>query len=218
MASVRQSAEEIEPQQPASFWLEYHPYQHNIAAVNITVSGMSVEALRPKPMMMRRGRGDQRSVQLHAAAEAARPDVDEEDQQRRKNRRRQARRRIAYAAGRLVCQHRAPVIERRLLQPGMAVENRSDPVVARQHFARDLRVAGLVGADQADNLQAEQKEESAEGDERESVGERRVRRQAGRSWSSISVQSVAPIAKEWHPGLQRRMRDVKAHCYRTCAW
>ena len=47
----------------------------------------------------------------------------------------------------------------------MAVEHRGDPVVARQHFARDLRVARLVGADQADQLNSGDEEESAEGEE-----------------------------------------------------
>ncbi len=128
--------------------LEYHPYQHNMAAVNITASGMSVEALRPNPMIDGRRRGYQGGVKLHAAAEAARPDEDEDDQQRGENRRRQTRGGIADFAGRLVGDHRAPVVERRFLQPGMAVEYGSYPVVAGQHFARDLGVAWLVGSDQ----------------------------------------------------------------------
>ena len=45
-----QSGEKIEAKQPPRSWLEYQPYQHSMAAVNIAVSGMSVEALRPKPM------------------------------------------------------------------------------------------------------------------------------------------------------------------------
>jgi hypothetical protein len=41
--------------------------------------------------------------------------------------------------------------------------------MARQHFARDLRVAWLVGADQADDLQSGEEEEAAEDDQRQDV-------------------------------------------------
>ena len=64
----------------------------------------------------------------------------------------------------------APVVQRRLLQPGLAVEHRRHPVVAGQHLARNLRVARLVSAKQADKLQSEEKQESAERDEGKSVG------------------------------------------------
>lgn len=39
-----------------------------------------------------------------------------------------------------------------------------------EHLTRDLRVAGLVSANQAHLLQTKQEEVSAEGDERESIG------------------------------------------------
>ena len=63
-----------------------------------------------------------------------------------------------------------PVIKRRLFEPGLTIQNRSDPIAALQHFARDLRIAGLVSADQADHLKAGEKQESAECDKGENVG------------------------------------------------
>ena len=42
--------------------------------------------------------------------------------------------------------------------------------MARQHFASDLGVARLIGAEQADHLQSGKKQEAAECDERNQVG------------------------------------------------
>jgi hypothetical protein len=56
--------------------------------------------------------------------------------------------------------------------------------VARQHFARDLGIARLVSADQADQLQSEKEQESTKGDEGQGIGSAaRAFVQAGRSWS-----------------------------------
>jgi len=41
--------------------------------------------------------------------------------------------------------------------------------VALQHFAGDLGIAGLIGPDETDHLQSREKQESAEGDERQHV-------------------------------------------------
>src|ERR1019366_5981033 len=98
------------------------------------------------------------------------PYVDEEDHQRAKDCGWQARRPIAYPSARLICQHGGPVIKRRLFKPGLTIQDRSDPIAALQHFARDLRIAGLVSADQADHLKAGEKQESAECDKSEKVG------------------------------------------------
>src|ERR1039458_5761979 len=98
------------------------------------------------------------------------PDIDEENHQRTKDCRWQARRPIAYPAGRLICQHGGPVIKRRLFKPGLTIQNWSDPIAALQHFARDLRIPGLVSAYQADHLEAGKKQESAECDESKKVG------------------------------------------------
>jgi hypothetical protein len=62
--------------------------------------------------------------------------------------------------------HGAPIIERRLLQPGTAVEIRRDAGVqaslqavrrieVHQHFVRDLGIAGLVGSHQAHSVAAQ---------------------------------------------------------------
>ena len=64
-------------------------------------------------------------------------------------------------------EHGAPVVEGGLLEPGMAVEIGGDAgaeavfegvgrVEADQHLVGDLRVTGLVGADQAEAVAAQQ--------------------------------------------------------------
>lgn len=42
--------------------------------------------------------------------------------------------------------------------------------MAQHHLARDLCVARLVGADEADDLKAGKEQESAEGNQRQNVG------------------------------------------------
>jgi len=55
----------------------------------------------------------------------------------------------------LKAEHGAPVEEGRLLKPRHAVKDGGDVVVAIEHFARDLGVARLIGADQAELIAAE---------------------------------------------------------------
>ncbi len=47
----------------------------------------------------------------------------------------------------------APVVERRLLEPGLSVEARRDPVAGFGHVAGDPGVARFVGADEADGAE-----------------------------------------------------------------
>src|SRR5439155_25589063 len=53
----------------------------------------------------------------------------------------------------LVRHGRRPVLQRRLLEVLQAVEMRRDPVTAREHLARDLGVAALVGIEERADLQ-----------------------------------------------------------------
>jgi hypothetical protein len=63
--------------------------------------------------------------------------------------------------------------------------------VASEHLTRDLRVTRLVGANQADNLQAKKEEKAAEGDERERVGgAARAVSHAGYRFGSHELESV----------------------------
>ena len=58
---------------------------------------------------------------------------------------------------RLICQHSAPVIKRWLFEPGLTIQNWSDPIAALQHFAGNLCIAGLVSAYQTNHLKAGKK-------------------------------------------------------------
>src|SRR5450631_1069701 len=73
-------------------------------------------------------------------------------------------------------EHRAPVVERRLLKPGMTVEvgrnagaelpfDRVSGIKAVKHFVRDLRIARLVGAHQTEPITAEQRRLSVDDEE-----------------------------------------------------
>ena len=87
-------------------------------------------------------------------------------------------------------EHRAPIVERGLLQPGVAVEIGSDAgaqpalqrlrrVEAVQHFMGDLGIAGFVGSDQAQASAAEDgresisKKEDGEGEEKRGLANAR---------------------------------------------
>ena len=128
---------------------------------------MSVEAPRAKPMMPAQATGDQRRVQMAAGAESPHMQVDEHHHQEGEAGRGQARAPVVHAEL-LEDEHRPPVVERRLLQPGVAVEiggdagaqfalqrvRRVEPV---QHLVRDLRIARLIGAHQAQPVAAHQR-------------------------------------------------------------
>ena len=105
------------------------------------------------------GGGDEGRVELASGAEAAHVQVDEDDQGEGEAGRGQAGGPIVNAEfpeG----EHGAPVIEGRFFEPGLAVEDRGDEVVAGEHFAGDLGVARLIGADQPEGRAAEDGNES----------------------------------------------------------
>ena len=116
-------------------------------------SCMSVEAPRAKLRMRGAGGGDQRRIQLSSVAEAPDVQVDEHHQHEGEAGRGQARRPVVHAKF-AEGEHGAPVVESRLFQPGMAPQDGRDVVAAREHLARDLRIARLVGADQAEPIAA----------------------------------------------------------------
>ena len=111
---------------------------------------------------------DERGVDFHAAAKFAEEKIDGYDEQRGIDRRGDARCHVAHAEDG-VSQHCLPVVERGLLQPRTTAEHGSNPVVALQHLARDLRVARLIGADQAERSQAVEEEERAEAGDQQGV-------------------------------------------------
>ncbi len=61
-----------------------------------------------------------------------------------------------------VGEHLSPVEQDGLFQPGVVVEDRGHPVAAGQHLARDLGVAGLVGAKQSEAAETEEEQKPAE--------------------------------------------------------
>ncbi len=113
----------------------------------------------------RAARRDQSSIQLPAGPEAPDMQVDQRYKDERKARRGQARRPVVHAKL-LERKHRPPVVQRRLLQPWLAVKNRCDVVVAPQHFARNLRVARFIRAHQPEAVTSENRHQSVEKEER----------------------------------------------------
>ena len=77
-----------------------------------------------------------------------------------------------------------PVEERRLLEPGLALERRRHPLARPVHLDRDARVAGLVRAEEGDRPQAKDQEGEDEGQE----DRRRARREAQRHRSESYVR------------------------------
>ena len=67
-------------------------------------------------------------------------------------------------------QHRLPVIQHWLFEPRFALQRRRNPIGAIKHFARHLRVAGFIGADQAKRPEAIEEKESAERRQQQNVG------------------------------------------------
>ena len=111
------------------------------------------------------GDRDQRRVQVAAGTESPHVQVDEADHDEGECGRGQPCAPVVDAEV-LKEKHRAPVVEGRLLQPGMAVEIRGHAgaqppfqrvrrVEADQHLVRDLGIARLVGAHQAQAIAAE---------------------------------------------------------------
>ena len=92
--------------------------------------------------------GDEAGVQARGRAVEARAEERRRpDQQQRGEHRGQAGRGLGLAEQRV--RHAGePVVERRLLEPGLALERRRHPLAGALHLDRDARVAGLVGADE----------------------------------------------------------------------
>ena len=113
------------------------------------------------------GDGDERGVEVAAAAESPHVQVNERHHDEGEGGRGQAGAPVVHAEV-LKDEHGAPVVEGGLLKPGVAVEIGRDAgaqtwplrvcggVEADQHLVGDLRIAGLVGADQAESVAAQQ--------------------------------------------------------------
>ena len=114
-------------------------------------------------------RGDQGAIEFTARPETAKKKVDGRDEHRCVERARQAGSPIADAGG-TERHHRLPVIKDRLFEPRFALQRRGDPIGAIEHFARDLRVAGFVGADQSEGAESIEKKKSAERRQQQQVG------------------------------------------------
>ena len=106
--------------------------------------------------------------------------------------------------------HGAPVVERGLLQPGMAVEIRRDAgaqpalervrrVEAHQHLVRDLGIARLVGAHQAQAVAAQQRRKPVS---KEKDGEGEKDRRFARSWPSEAC-AIADVRVDPEPMVPR---------------
>jgi hypothetical protein len=89
----------------------------------------------------------------------------------------------------LVCRGGGPVLERRLLEVGEAVQPRRHPVAGREHLARDLGVAALVRMRERPVCQLDEPERQDDGEREHEVarGPRRKRAaQDGRHRSGAS--------------------------------
>ena len=82
-----------------------------------------------------------------------------------------------------------PVIQNWFFEPGFTAESRCDPIVTGQHFAGNLSVAGLVGADQSEVRESEEKEEAAKSGEQQNIG------REARWDSSFGVGLLIPASK-----------------------
>ena len=159
---------------------------------------MSVEAPRAEADDAGAGHRDQRGVQMPARPESSHVQVDERRHDEGESGGRQARAPVVDAEV-LKQEHRAPVVERGLLQPGMAVEIGRDAgaqaalegvrrVEADQHLMRDLRIARLVGAHQAQAVAAQNRRKSIE---KKEDGEGQKNRRLRRWWPSGAAASAS---------------------------
>ena len=57
-------------------------------------------------------------------------------------------------------EHGAPIKQRRLLEPRFPVEDGRDVIVADQHLARDLRVAGLIRSNKSQAIATEDRDQA----------------------------------------------------------
>ncbi len=109
---------------------------------------------------------DERGVEVAAATKSPHVEIDERHHDEGEGGRGQAGAPVVHAEV-LKDEHGAPVVEGRLLKPGVSVEVGSDAgaevafegvrrVEADEHFMRNLRVAGLVGSNQPKTVAAEE--------------------------------------------------------------
>ena len=113
--------------------------------------------------------GDERAVEFTTGSKAAEEPVDGYDEQGGVESSGQAGC-LIRDAGYTERQHRLPVIEHRLFEPRRALQRGCNPIGALEHFARHLRIAGFVGAEQAEGAEAIKEEESAERCQQQHVG------------------------------------------------
>ena len=105
--------------------------------------------------------GNQRGLKLRTGTKAAHKEMKPSNHHGGKQGNRNARRPVTHAK-QTIAGHRAPVIENGFFQPHPAVKRGRDPVMACKHLARNLRVAGLVGAYYTEGGQSIEKKECAE--------------------------------------------------------
>ena len=115
------------------------------------------------------GDSHQCGVELGARTKSPKEKIDGDHHESRVHGRRQACRPVAHPE-QAIGKHGLPVIQRRFFQPGLAAEGGGDPVVTGEHFARDLSVAGFIGADQTKICESVEKQESAETGEQKPIG------------------------------------------------
>src|SRR5208282_1238597 len=112
---------------------------------------------------------DEGAVQFTAGAEAAEEQVDGADEHGSVESGGQAGSLVADA-GDTERQHRLPVIQYWLFEPRLALQRGRNPIGALEHFARYLRVAGFVGAKQAEGAETVEEKESAERHQQQHIG------------------------------------------------
>ena len=157
--------------------------------VKVAASGMSSRGRARKADDAAGGGRHQRTIQLKAGTKAPQEKIDGDHHQRGIHRGRKTRSPVADAEN-AVGQHGLPVVERRLLEPGLAAQRGRDPVVTGEHLARHLRVTRLVGSEQAEVCQAEEKQEAAEAGEQQPIHERPLPRNSTRRYSMSSWRAL----------------------------
>ena len=113
--------------------------------------------------------GDECAVEFTAGSKAAEEPVNGCDEQGGVEGSGQAGSLIGDA-GHAERQHRLPVIQHWLFEPRFALQRGCNPIGAPEHFARHLRVAGFVGAEQAEGAEAIKEKEAAERYQQQHVG------------------------------------------------
>ena len=113
--------------------------------------------------------GDQGSVEFTASTKAAEKKIDGGDEHGGVEGSRHTRSLVGDARH-AEREHCLPVVQHWFLEPRLALQCGSNPVGAVKHFARHLRIAGFVGAKQAECPKSIEKKESAERRQQQQVG------------------------------------------------